>query len=128
MAINAYITSDSWACTLDNDFNATDKWFDRGLTFVKDGKILNNLVSLSISEAPDGCVIGVDPYGRIIGRIPSSVDPNSGIKLSLVYNNVEFECELAILPFIYLNLGDAIDFDEIQDEGGEGGESETPST
>lgn len=115
MSIKAYITSESRTATFDGSFNVTKYSFDRGFTFVDDGVIINNNISMSISEAPEGVIAGVDHYGRIIGKIPVSATPTSLIKLVITYNGNEFVCENTILAFRNFNIGEALDFDPVQD-------------
>lgn len=132
MGIIAYITSESRSCALDKEFNILEYMFDIGFTIVEDEeRILNNGVSLSIKEAPDGAIIGVDPYGRIIGKIPSTVSIDSNIKLALDYNGVLFEANIELESLLKDDVGAGFDFTKIQDEGGEGGGgggAETPAT
>lgn len=125
MGIIAYITSESRSCKLDKEFNILEHMFDIGFTIVEDEqRILNNGVSLSIKEAPDGTIIGVDPYGRIIAKIPRTVrNIDSVIKLALDYNGVLFEAKITLESLLRDNVGTGFDFTKIQDEG-----SGTPST
>lgn len=117
MGIIAYITSESRSCKLDKEFNILEHMFDIGLTIVEDEqRILNNGVSLSITEAPDGAIIGVDPYGRIIGKTPSTVSIGSNIKLVLDYNGVLFEAKITLESLLKDEVGVGFDFTKIQDE------------
>lgn len=130
MGIIAYITSVSRSCRLSSG-TAVDVIFDIGFTFVNDGIgdgiILNNGISLSSAEVPDGVIIAVDPYGRIFGKIGNSSDPGSRVKLVLDYSGDSFECEISLHDLSSANVSKDYEFTEIQDEGGGGGESSTPS-
>jgi len=123
MSITAFITSVSRSCTLDKEFNPLEYMFDIGFTICDDQKqILNNGLSLSISEAPDGVIIGVDPYGRIIGKGSFPGGLNSNVKLVLDNAGVLFEATIAISTLVKVNVGEDFEFTEIQDVGGgEGG-------
>lgn len=127
MSIKAYITSVSKSCRL-SPGTIVDAIFDIGFTFVNGGIILNNGISLSSAEVPDDVIIAVEPYGRIFGKINKGVKPESSVKLVLDYNGSLFDCKIPSEDLALANLGADFEFTEIQDEGGGGGESSTPST
>lgn len=127
MSITAYITSVSRSCRLSSG-TAVDVIFDIGFTFVNYGIILNNGISLSSAEVPDGVIIAVDPYGRIFGKIDNTSEPESRVKLVLDYSGESFECEISLHDLSSANVTKDYEFTEIQDEGGGGGGGETPST
>ena len=123
MTITGYITAKSTACTLADDFSVSEYMLDIGFTFVNEGFILNNRISLSCSEVPDGVMLAIDPYGRIICKFNSTADSDSVIKLKIeTIDEESYECIITFGTLFNSVVGDDLVFTEIQDEGGEGGE------
>jgi len=127
MSIKAYITSESRECVLDSSFSVINLGFDLGFTFVDNDAILNNGISLSCTEVPDGAIISIDPYGRIIGKIvdmgvlqDKTVKPK--VKLALNKNGTLYEDDFPLGAIVSAAPGFYSEFTEIQDVGGgEGG-------